>query len=156
MEYRSNQYSVVQSLEAGLWKWTVNDLGGHTKSGTAPGRAAGVQAATSDLENRLLLLGWSGIQAQRRTWCMSVAMHRPFLYRPAATRRTAAGPPSSGRRRCRTAPCLKLDVRTALQHLPTHLSGGHRKAPGRSWAKRVGWPASWPHSRQRCEQGTGR
>jgi len=53
MEYRGKQYSVVQALEGGLWKWSVDDLDGHSRSGTAPSRAAGITAAESAIEKAL-------------------------------------------------------------------------------------------------------
>ena len=53
MEHRGKQISVVQALEGGLWKWQVRDLDGHTRSGTAPGHAAGVTAAKSAIDKAL-------------------------------------------------------------------------------------------------------
>jgi hypothetical protein len=53
MEYRGKQYSVVQALEGGLWKWTVSDLDGHNRSGTAPNRTAGIAAAKGAIDKGL-------------------------------------------------------------------------------------------------------
>ena len=52
MEYRGKQYSVLQGLEGGMWKWTI-DLNGHTRSGSAPSRAAGINAAERAIERLL-------------------------------------------------------------------------------------------------------
>jgi hypothetical protein len=51
MEYRGKQYSVVQGLN-GLWKWSVV-LDGHTKSGKAPGREAGIKSAEKAIDRLL-------------------------------------------------------------------------------------------------------
>jgi hypothetical protein len=45
MEYRGKQYGVVQGLEGATWKGSVEDLDGHTRSGNAPSRHAGITAA---------------------------------------------------------------------------------------------------------------
>jgi hypothetical protein len=45
MEYRGKNYSAVQGLDGGTWKWSVADLDGHTRSGNAPSRPAGIKAA---------------------------------------------------------------------------------------------------------------
>jgi hypothetical protein len=44
MEYRGKHYSVLQGID-GNWKWSVAGIEGHTKSGTAPSRPAGIKAA---------------------------------------------------------------------------------------------------------------
>jgi hypothetical protein len=53
MEHRGKQFSVVQALEGGLWKWEASDLDGHTRSGTTPGRAAGIEAAKAAIDRAL-------------------------------------------------------------------------------------------------------
>jgi hypothetical protein len=52
MEYRGKQYSVVQGLD-GSWKWSVV-LDGHTKSGKAPDRQAGIESAEKTIDRLLL------------------------------------------------------------------------------------------------------
>jgi hypothetical protein len=52
MEHRGKQYRVVQRL-AGAWKWCVSDLDGRTRSGKAPSRAAGVDAAERKIDRAL-------------------------------------------------------------------------------------------------------
>jgi hypothetical protein len=52
MEYRRKQYSVVQGLEGGLWKWSVN-FDGHGKSGKSPSRPAGIKAAEHEIDRAL-------------------------------------------------------------------------------------------------------
>jgi hypothetical protein len=44
MEYRGKQYSVVQGID-GNWNWLISDLVGHTKSGRASSRLAGINVA---------------------------------------------------------------------------------------------------------------
>jgi hypothetical protein len=41
MKYRGKQYSVILSI-GGKWKWSV-EIDGHTKSGNAPNRPAGIK-----------------------------------------------------------------------------------------------------------------
>ena len=53
MEYRGKQYSVVQALEGGLWKWEVSDMDGHTRSGNAPSRPAGIKTAERAIDKAL-------------------------------------------------------------------------------------------------------
>ena len=53
MEYRGKQYGVLQGID-GNWKWSVAGLEGHTKSGTAPSRPAGVKAAERAIDKALL------------------------------------------------------------------------------------------------------
>jgi hypothetical protein len=52
MEYRGKHYSVVQGIEGGMWKWTA-DLDGHTKSGRASSRAAGIKIAEREIDRLL-------------------------------------------------------------------------------------------------------
>jgi hypothetical protein len=52
MEYRGKQYSVLQALQGGMWKWTI-DLNGHTRSGSSPSRAAGINAAERAVDRLL-------------------------------------------------------------------------------------------------------
>ena len=52
MEYRDKPFSVVQGIE-GNWKWLVSDLVGHTKSGTAPSRLAGIKTAQRAIDKAL-------------------------------------------------------------------------------------------------------
>jgi len=52
MEYRGKQYSVVQGLD-GSWKWSVV-LDGHTKSGKAPDRQAGIESAEKAIDRSAL------------------------------------------------------------------------------------------------------
>jgi hypothetical protein len=52
MEYRDKPFSVVQGIE-GNWKWLVSDLIGHTKSGTAPSRLAGIKTAQRAIDKAL-------------------------------------------------------------------------------------------------------
>jgi hypothetical protein len=52
MEYQGKRYNVVQGID-GNWKWLVDDLAGHTKSGTAPSRAAGIKAAERAIDKAL-------------------------------------------------------------------------------------------------------
>ena len=48
MEYRAT-LNVVQGID-GNWKWLISDLVGHTKSGTAPSRPAGIKAAQTAID----------------------------------------------------------------------------------------------------------
>ena len=75
MEYRGKQYSVVQALEGGLWKWTVVDLEGHIRSGTAPGRVAGIKAAERDRQG----LGSEEAPPGAPGGTMKFCGDRPFL-----------------------------------------------------------------------------
>jgi hypothetical protein len=52
MEYRGEQYSVLQSLET-MWKGSVEDLEGFTKSSFAPNRIAGIKAAERAIDKAL-------------------------------------------------------------------------------------------------------
>jgi hypothetical protein len=52
MEYRGKEYSVVQGPN-GSWKWYVV-LDGHTKSGKAPDRQAGIKFAEAEIDRLLL------------------------------------------------------------------------------------------------------
>jgi hypothetical protein len=51
MEYRGKQYSVVLSI-GGKWKWSV-EIDGHTKSGRAPNRLAGIKVAKAEIDRAL-------------------------------------------------------------------------------------------------------
>jgi hypothetical protein len=53
MKYRSKQYSVVLSI-GGKWKWSV-EIDGHTKSGSAPNRPAGIKLAEAEAGRALAL-----------------------------------------------------------------------------------------------------
>ena len=44
MEYQGKQFTVLQGID-GNWKWLAAGIEGHTKSGTASSRPAGVKAA---------------------------------------------------------------------------------------------------------------
>ena len=52
MEYRGKQHSVVQGID-GTWKWLISDLVGHTKSGSAPSRLAGIKATERAIDKAL-------------------------------------------------------------------------------------------------------
>jgi hypothetical protein len=52
MEYRGKQFSVVQGID-GNWKWLISDLVGHTKSGSAPSRPAGIKASGRAIDKAL-------------------------------------------------------------------------------------------------------
>jgi hypothetical protein len=52
MEYRGKQHSVVQGID-GTWKWLISDLVGHTKSGSAPSRLAGIKATERAFDKAL-------------------------------------------------------------------------------------------------------
>jgi hypothetical protein len=52
MEYRGQQYSVVQGLDS-MWKWSVPALVGQTKSGKKESHAAGVKAAQQAIDKSL-------------------------------------------------------------------------------------------------------
>jgi hypothetical protein len=52
MEYRDKEFSVVHGLDT-MWKWSVDGLGGFTKSGAAPSRAAGIKAAERAIDKAL-------------------------------------------------------------------------------------------------------
>jgi hypothetical protein len=52
MEYRGKHYSVVQGID-GNWKWLISDLVGHTKSGSAPNRQAGIKATDRAIDKAL-------------------------------------------------------------------------------------------------------
>ena len=51
MKYRGKQYSVVLSI-GGKWKWSV-EIDGHTKSGNAPHRLAGIKLAEAEIDRAL-------------------------------------------------------------------------------------------------------
>ncbi|MCK1636333.1 hypothetical protein IVA95_01710 [Bradyrhizobium sp. 157] len=51
MEYRGKQYSVILSI-GGKWKWSV-EIDGHTKSGSAPNRLAGIKVAKAEIDRAL-------------------------------------------------------------------------------------------------------
>jgi hypothetical protein len=51
MKYRGKQYSVVLSI-GGKWKWSV-EIDGHTKSGNAPNRPAGIKLAEAEIDRAL-------------------------------------------------------------------------------------------------------
>jgi len=53
MEYRDKPFSVVQGID-GNWKWLVSDLVGHTKSGAAPSRLAGIKSAERAIDKALV------------------------------------------------------------------------------------------------------
>ena len=52
MEYRGQQYSVVQGLDS-MWKWSVPGLVGQTKSGKVESHADGVKAAQRAIDKSL-------------------------------------------------------------------------------------------------------
>ncbi|MDP2357919.1 MAG: hypothetical protein Q8M31_17895 [Beijerinckiaceae bacterium] len=52
MEHRGKLYSVVQGIDT-MWKWSVPSLAGHTKSGTAPSRPAGIKLAQQAIDKAL-------------------------------------------------------------------------------------------------------
>ena len=52
MDYRGKQYSVVQGIDT-MRRWSVTDLDGHTKSGTAPSRPAGIKGAERAIDKAL-------------------------------------------------------------------------------------------------------
>jgi hypothetical protein len=45
MEYRGIDYSVVQGIERGVWKWSVNLDKSHIKSGQKDSKQAAISAA---------------------------------------------------------------------------------------------------------------
>jgi hypothetical protein len=51
VKYRGKQYSVVLSI-GGKWKWSV-EIDGHTKSGIAPNRPAGIKLAEAEIDRAL-------------------------------------------------------------------------------------------------------
>jgi hypothetical protein len=51
MKYRAKQYSVVLSI-GGKWKWS-DEIDGHTKSGSAPNRPAGIKLAEAEIDRAL-------------------------------------------------------------------------------------------------------
>jgi hypothetical protein len=51
MEYRGKLYSVILSI-GGKWKWSI-ELDGHTKSGNAANRLAGVKLAEREIDRAL-------------------------------------------------------------------------------------------------------
>jgi hypothetical protein len=52
MEYRGKQYTVLQGIN-GNWKWSVEGIEGFTRSGTAPGRPAGINLAERAIDKAL-------------------------------------------------------------------------------------------------------
>jgi hypothetical protein len=52
MEYQGKQFTVLQCID-GNWKWLVAGIEGHTKSGTASSRPAGVKAAERAIDKAL-------------------------------------------------------------------------------------------------------
>jgi hypothetical protein len=51
MDYRGKQYSVILSI-GGKWKWSV-EIDGHSKSGSAPNRPAGIKLAQAEIDRAL-------------------------------------------------------------------------------------------------------
>jgi hypothetical protein len=52
MEYRGKQYTVLQGLEPGSWKWSVQ-LDGRTRSGRAHDRQTGIKIAEKEIDRAL-------------------------------------------------------------------------------------------------------
>ena len=52
MEHRGVEYRIVQGIQRGLWKWSVESETG-TKSGTSDSRDAAMAAAKRAIDNAL-------------------------------------------------------------------------------------------------------
>lgn len=84
MEHRGKQFSVVQALEGGLWKWEVSGLDGHTRSGTAPVRTAGIQAAKAAIDKALAPKKRRLVPPGKRLSCCRFNGHQVKLIRACA------------------------------------------------------------------------
>lgn len=52
MEHRGIEYRIIQGIERGFWKWSVETEAG-TKSGTSDSKGAAVVAAKRTIDNAL-------------------------------------------------------------------------------------------------------
>ena len=88
MEHRGVEYRIIQGIQRGLWKWSVETETG-TKSGTSDSKDAAMTAAKRAIDKRArsqktkalnpLFAAWSFVVAFQRRKPTAIGVKAPYL-----------------------------------------------------------------------------